>query len=160
MFKVLITEPIAQAGIDILNEQPDIEVHYNPELFRNYEKILEIIPEYDALITRSGTPVKKELLDRAKKLKVVGRAGTGVDNIDIEECSKRGILVVNAAGGNAIAATELTLGMMIATIRKIPQAHKSLKEERKWERKKFMGIELAGKTLGIIGFGRIGSRVG
>jgi D-3-phosphoglycerate dehydrogenase len=160
VYKVLITEHIAEAGIELLKKQPDIEVTYAPELFRDFEKILEIIPEYDVLITRSGTPVTEELLERAKKLKVVGRAGVGVDNIDLNAASRRGILVVNAPTGNTLAATEHTMGMMIAAARLIPYAHKSLKEERKWERKKFMGVELAGKTLGIIGFGRIGSRVG
>jgi len=159
-FKVLITEHIAEAGIELLKSQPDIELTYEPELFRDFNKILEIIPEYHALITRSGTPVNEELLERAKNLKVVGRAGVGVDNIDLDAASRRGILVVNAPTGNTLAATEHTMGMMIAAARLIPYAHKSLKEERKWERKKFMGVELAGKTLGIIGFGRIGSRVG
>ncbi|ADU97471.1 phosphoglycerate dehydrogenase [Thermovibrio ammonificans] len=159
-FKVLVTEHIADAGIELLKSQPDVELTYDPELFRNFDRILQIIPEYDALITRSGTPVTEELLERAKRLKVVGRAGVGVDNIDLEAASRRGILVVNAPTGNTLAATEHTMGMMIAAARLIPYAHKSLKEERKWERKKFMGVELAGKTLGIIGFGRIGSRVG
>jgi len=159
-FKILITEHIAEPGIELLKKQPDVEVTYEPELFRDFNKILEIIPEYHALITRSGTPVTEELLERAKNLKVVGRAGVGVDNIDLDAASRRGILVVNAPTGNTLAATEHTMGMMIAAARLIPYAHKSLKEERKWERKKFMGVELAGKTLGIIGFGRIGSRVG
>jgi D-3-phosphoglycerate dehydrogenase len=159
-FKVLITEHLAPAGIEILKSQKDIEVTYEPELFRNFDRLLEIVKDFDALITRSGTPVNKELLERAERLKVVGRAGVGVDNIDLEEASKRGILVVNAPTGNTLAATEHTMGMMICAARLIPYAHKSLKEERKWERKKFMGVELAGKTLGIIGFGRIGSRVG
>ncbi len=160
MYKVLVTEHIAEAGIELLRNQPDVELTYDPELFRNFDKILEIIPEYDAIITRSGTPVNKELLEKAKKLKVVGRAGVGVDNIDLDEASRRGILVVNAPTGNTLAATEHTMGMMISAARLIPYAHKSLKEERRWDRKKFMGVELAGKTLGIIGFGRIGSRVG
>ncbi len=159
-FKVLITEHIAEAGVELLRKQPDVEITYEPELFRDFKKILEIIPQYHALITRSGTPVNEELLSRAEKLKVVGRAGVGVDNIDLEAASRRGILVVNAPTGNTLAATEHTMGMMIAAARLIPYAHKSLKEERVWERKKFMGVELAGKTLGIIGFGRIGSRVG
>ncbi|WP_456456161.1 phosphoglycerate dehydrogenase [Thermovibrio sp.] len=159
-FKVLITEHIAEAGVELLRKQPDVEITYEPELFRDFKKILEIIPQYHALITRSGTPVNEELLSRAEKLKVVGRAGVGVDNIDLDAASRRGILVVNAPTGNTLAATEHTMGMMIAAARLIPYAHKSLKEERLWERKKFMGVELAGKTLGIIGFGRIGSRVG
>ncbi|WP_163328450.1 phosphoglycerate dehydrogenase [Desulfurobacterium thermolithotrophum] len=160
MYKILVTEHIADAGIELLKSQPDVELTYDPELFRNFEKILEIIPEYDAIITRSGTPVRKELFERAKNLKVVGRAGVGVDNIDLDEASRRGILVVNAPTGNTLAATEHTMGMMICAARAIPYAHNSLKEERRWDRKKFMGVELAGKTLGIIGFGRIGSRVG
>ncbi|SNR76646.1 phosphoglycerate dehydrogenase [Desulfurobacterium atlanticum] len=160
MFKVLVTEHIAEPGIEILRNQPDVELTYDPELFRDFEKILQIIPEYDAIITRSGTPVNKELLSKAEKLKVIGRAGVGVDNIDLDEASRRGILVVNAPTGNTLAATEHTMGMMIAAARQIPQAHNSLKIERRWDRKKFMGVELAGKTLGIIGFGRIGSRVG
>ncbi|WP_456437280.1 phosphoglycerate dehydrogenase [Desulfurobacterium sp.] len=160
MFKVLVTEHIAEPGISILKSQPDVELTYDPELFRNFERILEIIPEYDAIITRSGTPVNKELISRAEKLKVIGRAGVGVDNIDLEEASRRGILVVNAPTGNTLAATEHTMGMMIAAARQIPYAHRSLKDERRWDRKKFMGVELSGKTLGIIGFGRIGSRVG
>ncbi len=158
-FKILVTEHIADAGINLLKSQPDVELTYDPELFRDFNKILSIIHEYDALITRSGTPVTEELLERAKKLKVVGRAGVGVDNIDLDAASRRGILVVNAPTGNTLAATEHTMGMMIAAARMIPYAHNSLKVERRWDRKKFMGVELAGKTLGIIGLGRIGSRV-
>ncbi len=160
MFKVLVTEHISEAGIEILRSQPDVDLTYDPELFRNFEKVLSMVPEFDAIITRSGTPVTKELIERGKKLKVIGRAGVGVDNIDIDEASRRGILVVNAPTGNTLAATEHTMGMMIAAARLIPFAHKSLKDERRWDRKKFMGVELSGKTLGIIGFGRIGSRVG
>ena len=159
-FRVLVTEHLADAGIKLLKEQDDIELTYEPELFRRFDEILRIIPEYDALITRSGTPVTRELLEKAERLKVVGRAGVGVDNIDLDTASRKGILVVNAPTGNTLAATEHTMGMMICAARMIPYAHKSLKEERKWERKRFMGVELAGKTLGIIGFGRIGSRVG
>ena len=160
MFKVLVTEHISEAGIEILRSQPDVDLTYDPELYRNFEKVLSMVPEFDAIITRSGTPVTKELIERGKKLKVIGRAGVGVDNIDIDEASRRGILVVNAPTGNTLAATEHTMGMMIAAARLIPFAHKSLKDERRWDRKKFMGVELSGKTLGIIGFGRIGSRVG
>ncbi len=160
MFKILVTEPIAPAGIEILKSQPDVELDYQPEIFRDFSKILQIIHNYDAIITRSGTPVNSELLEKAKNLKVIGRAGVGVDNIDLEEASRRGILVVNAPTGNTLAATEHTMGMMIAAARQIPYAHNSLMLERRWDRKKFMGVELAGKTLGIIGFGRIGSRVG
>ncbi len=159
MYNVLVTEHISDAGIEILKKQPDINLTYDPELFRNFDRIVEIIPEYDAIITRSGTPVNERLLSAARKLKVIGRAGVGVDNIDIEGASRRGILVVNAPTGNTLAATEHTMGMLISAARQIPYAFISLKLEHKWERKKFMGVELAGKTLGIIGFGRIGSRV-
>ncbi|NPA32523.1 MAG: phosphoglycerate dehydrogenase [Aquificae bacterium] len=156
MFKVLITDPIAPEGIEILKRDPDVEVVNEPEI--PYEKLLEIIPEFDAIITRSRTPVTKELLERAKKLKVVGRAGVGVDNVDIEEATKRGILVVNTPGANTIGATELTLMHMLTIMRNGHKAHENVLSYR-WDRKKFMGEELYGKTLGIIGLGNIGSQV-
>ncbi|EDP73577.1 D-3-phosphoglycerate dehydrogenase, partial [Hydrogenivirga sp. 128-5-R1-1] len=100
MYKVLITDPISTKGIEILNQEEDIEVDYEPEI--PFEELLEIVKDYDAIITRSRTPVNKELLEKAENLKVVGRAGVGVDNVDLEECSRRGILVVNTPGANTI----------------------------------------------------------
>ncbi len=156
MYKVLITDPIAPKGIEILEKEPDIEVDNRPEI--PFEELLEIVENYDCIITRSRTPVTKELLERAKRLKVIGRAGVGVDNIDIEEASRRGILVVNTPGANTIGATELTMMHMLTILRNGHKAHQSMLEH-KWDRKKFMGTELYGKTLGIIGLGNIGSQV-
>ncbi|MEO2153790.1 MAG: phosphoglycerate dehydrogenase [Aquificota bacterium] len=155
-YKVIITDPIAEEGIKILQKDPEIEVDYRPEI--PFEELLEIIEPYHAIITRSRTPVNKELLERAKNLKVVGRAGVGVDNVDLQECSKRGILVVNTPGANTIGATELTMMHMLTIMRNGHKAHSSV-AAGKWERKKFMGEELYGKKLGIIGLGNIGSQV-
>ena len=156
MHRVLITDPIAQKGIEILEREPDIEVTNEPDI--TYERLLEIVGDYDCIITRSRTPVTKELLERAKRLKVIGRAGVGVDNIDLDEATKRGILVVNTPGANTIGATELTMMHMLTILRNGHEAHRSV-TQHKWERKRFMGTELYGKTLGIIGLGNIGSQV-
>jgi len=156
LYKVLITDPIARKGIELLEREPDLEVYNEPDI--SYEELLEVVGDFDCIITRSRTPVTKELLERAKKLKVVGRAGVGVDNVDIEEASRRGILVVNTPGANTIGATELTLMHMLTILRNGHVAHQSILEHR-WDRKRFMGTELYGKTLGIIGLGNIGSQV-
>lgn len=156
MYKVLITDHLSSVGIDILNQEEDIDVDYQPEII--WEELLEIIEDYDAIITRSRTPVNKELLERAKRLKVVGRAGVGVDNVDLEECSKRGILVVNTPGANTVGAAELTIAHMYTILRKLHLAHLSMLEGE-WNRKKFMGEELDGKVVGIVGLGNVGSQV-
>lgn len=156
MFKVLVTDPIHPKGLELLQREPDLEVDYEPDI--TYDRLLQIVENYHCIITRSRTPVTAELLSRAKNLKVVGRAGVGVDNVDIEEASRRGILVVNTPGANTIGATELTLCHMLNVLRNAHQAHKTLTEGR-WDRNKFMGRELYGKTLGIIGLGNIGSQV-
>ena len=153
--KVLITEPISEEAIKAMKEaglQVDVKIGLNKE------ELIKIIPEYDALIVRSQTKVSKEVIEAAKNLKIIGRAGVGVDNIDIEAATKRGIVVVNAPGGNTISAAEHTIALMLAAARKIPQADRNVKEG-KWERKKFIGIELRGKTVGIIGLGRVGYEV-
>jgi D-3-phosphoglycerate dehydrogenase len=156
MYKVLITDHISDIGIQILNNDPEIEVDYQPEI--RWEELLEIIKDYDAIITRSRTPVTKELLDRAENLKVIGRAGVGVDNVDLEEASRRGILVVNAPGANTIAAAELTMAHMYTILRKLHLAHEDMLKGN-WNRKKFMGEELDGKVVGIVGLGNVGSQV-
>ncbi len=156
MYRVLITDPISPKGIEILEREEDVEVANEPEI--PFDRLLEIVKDFDAIITRSRTPVNRELLSRAKRLKVIGRAGVGVDNVDLEYASKLGILVVNTPGANTIAATELTLMHMLNVLRNSHKAHQSLKEHH-WDRKKFMGTELFGKTLGIIGLGNIGSQV-
>ncbi len=156
MFKVLVTDHISDKGLEILNNDPDIDLDYQPEI--QWAELLEIIKDYDAIITRSRTPVNKELLERAEKLKVVGRAGVGVDNVDLEECSKRGILVVNTPGANTVGAAELTMAHMYAILRKLHLAHESMMRGE-WNRKKFMGEELDGKVVGIVGLGNVGSQV-
>ncbi|MGA1862784.1 phosphoglycerate dehydrogenase [Deferribacter thermophilus] len=155
-FKVLITDHIAEEGIKILLDSKDIEVEEKPGI--SHEELKKIIGNYDAIITRSGTTITSDLLENPGKLKIIGRAGVGLDNVDIETASKKGIIVMNAPTGNTLAATELTMGMMLAAARKIPAAHISLKNGE-WNRKKFMGIQLFNKTLGIVGLGRIGSNV-
>ncbi len=156
MYKVLITDPISTKGIEILNQEEDIDVDYEPEI--PFEELLEIIKDYDAIITRSRTPVTKELLERAEKLKVVGRAGVGVDNVDLEECSRRGILVVNTPGANTIGAAEITMAHLYTILRKLHLAHEDVMKGN-WNRKKFMGEELNGKVVGIVGLGNVGSQV-
>ncbi|MDI3547594.1 MAG: D-3-phosphoglycerate dehydrogenase / 2-oxoglutarate reductase [Halanaerobiales bacterium] len=153
-YKVLVSDYISQSGIDILKEK--VEVYFNHQLTR--EEFLDIIGDYDGIIVRSMTQLDKEALSRAKKLKVIGRAGTGYDNIDLEEASKRGIVVFNTPTGNTISASEHTIGMILALSRNIPQANEAL-HQGIWDRKKYNGVELKDKTLGIIGLGRIGSRV-
>lgn len=122
------------------------------------EELLACIGEYDGLVTRSQTQVTEEVIAAAHNLKVIGRAGVGVDNINIPAATARGIVVCNAPEGNTIAAVEHTIGMMLAVTRHIPQAHQSI-QEGKWDRKSFTGIQLQGRTLGVIGVGRVGSRV-
>lgn len=155
-FKVLVTDNISKEGIDILSREGNIDVEIKAGI--KSEELEKIIGEYDAIITRSGTNIPASLIENPGKLKIIGRAGVGVDNINIEAASKKGIIVMNAPTGNTLAATELTIGIMLAAARKIPLANDSLKTG-KWNRKKFMGIELYNKTLGIVGLGRIGSNV-
>lgn len=155
-FKVLITENVAEEGIDILKADKAVEV--DVRIGTKGEELKKIIGRYDAIMTRSGTSVPATLIEKPGRLRIIGRAGVGVDNINIEAASKKGIVVINAPTGNTLAATELTIGIMLAAARKIPLANDSLKEG-KWDRKKFMGIELNNKVLGIVGLGRIGSNV-
>ncbi len=151
--KVLITDPIAQEGKEIL-EAAGLEVE--ERLGLSPEELLEAIKGVDGLVIRSNTKVTKELVEAADRLKVVGRAGTGLDNVDIPACNKRGIVVMNTPGGNTNSAAEHTMAMILALSRHIPQATASMKAG-KWEKKKFLGQEVAGKTLGVVGIGRIGS---
>jgi D-3-phosphoglycerate dehydrogenase len=149
--RVLIREAIAEAGIDLLRERFDVDVATDGDL-------ASTIGDYDAIIVRSGTKLTADLIDRAGRLKVIGRAGVGVDNVDLAAASKRGIVVANAPQSTVVSAAEHTLALLLALTRQIPQAHGALKDGR-WERSRFPGLELAGKTLGLIGFGRIGQQV-
>lgn len=154
--KVLISDDLSSKGIDIFKNEKDIEVDINTEI--SHDELLKIIGEYDALVVRSRTKVTAEVIEAARNLKIIGRAGVGVDNVDVHAATRRGILVVNTPGGNTISAAEHTISLILSLSRNIAPASASLKS-RKWERQKFMGVELYGKTLGIIGLGRIGAEV-
>jgi D-3-phosphoglycerate dehydrogenase / 2-oxoglutarate reductase len=149
--KVLIREPIAPAGVELLRERFEVDVDPDGEL-------AEKIADYDAIVVRSGTRLTADVLERAKRLKVIGRAGVGVDNVDLAAASRQGIVVANAPESTVVSAAEHTLGLLLALSRQIPQAHAALREGR-WERSRFAGLELANKTLGLVGFGRIGQQV-
>jgi D-3-phosphoglycerate dehydrogenase len=156
MFRVLVTDTLAESGLDILRAAKDVELDYRPGL--KGDALLSAVAESDALITRSGTAVTPELVNAGTRLRIVGRAGVGLDNVDIDASTARGILVINAPTANIMSATEHTMAMLLALCRNIPEAHASVKRGE-WTRSKFMGIELDGKTLGVIGLGRIGTRV-
>jgi D-3-phosphoglycerate dehydrogenase / 2-oxoglutarate reductase len=149
--KVLVRESIAPAGVDLLRARFDVDEDADAPLE-------EIIGNYDAIVVRSATKLTAELIERATNLKVIGRAGVGVDNVDVEAATLRGIVVANAPESNVVSAAEHTVGLLVALARNIPQAHAALKQGR-WERKTYGGIELDGKTLGVLGFGRIGQQV-
>ncbi|MGH3017311.1 MAG: phosphoglycerate dehydrogenase [Gaiellaceae bacterium] len=151
MTRVLVREPIADAGIDLLRSRFDVDVDSESPL-------ADVIAGYEAIVIRSQTKLDAELLERATSLRVIGRAGVGVDNIDVGEATRRGILVVNAPESTVVSAAEHTIGLLLALSRNIAQAHASVKSGR-WERSRYGGQELAGKTLGVLGFGRIGQQV-
>ncbi len=152
--KVLVKEKIAETGVDLLRRHFDVELG----LEMSDEELRDSIGGYDAILIRSATKMTPELIERAERLKVIGRAGTGVDNVDIPSATRRGIVVANAPESNSVAAAEHTLALMLSLCRNVPQAHATLVDER-WERSRFKGAELYGKTLGVIGFGRIGQLV-
>ena len=154
MYRILVSEPIAEEGL--LHLQSAANVDIKPNISR--EELLQIIPDYEALVVRSGTKVDAELLTAGRKLRVVGRAGTGVDNIDVETATLQGIVVVNAPASNSVAVAELAIGLILALARHIPQSHQHVAGGG-WSRAKFMGREVRGKTLGLVGFGRIGAEV-
>jgi len=154
--KVLISDNLHQAGVDILQQHPNIDVDFRPGL--KPEELKEAIKEADGLAIRSATKVTAELIAVAPHLKVIGRAGTGLDNVDIPAASKRGIVVMNTPGGNTITTAEHAISLMLSLARNIPQAAQTMREGL-WEKKKYQGTEIFNKTLGIIGFGRIGSVV-
>ena len=154
--KILVSDPLAQEGIELLKKEKNLVVDVKTKL--SPEELKKIIKNYDGLIVRSQTKVTKDIIKHAKKLKVVGRAGIGLDNIDLKEASKKGIIVMNSPMGNTISTAEHAFTLLLALSRNISQADASLKAD-KWERKKFMGVEVYGKILGIIGLGRIGSEV-
>ncbi|NWF92639.1 MAG: phosphoglycerate dehydrogenase [Syntrophaceae bacterium] len=154
--KVLVADPLSNRGLEILAKAENLQ--YDVRLGLSVEELKRIIPEYDAIVVRSETRLKADIIEAAGRLKVIGRAGIGLDNVDIPAATRKGILVMNTPQENAIAAAEHTIAMMLAISRKIPQATGSMKAG-KWEKKRFMGVELYNKTLGIVGIGVIGSIV-
>ncbi len=152
--RILITDPIAGDGVEVLQRHALVDVR----LGLKGQDLMDAIKDYEALVVRSETKVTAEVIRAGSKLQVIGRAGVGVDNIDVEAATERGIVVVNAPTGNTISAAELTIGLMFALARNIPQAHMSLKRGE-WRRSALVGVELRNKTLGIIGMGRVGTAV-
>jgi len=152
--QVLVADPIAEMGLEILRNYTHVDAKFNLKP----EELETIIDNYDALIVRSQTRVTAQIINSGRKLKVIGRAGAGVDNIDIDAATRKGIVVVNAPTGNTVSAAEHTFALMLALARNIPQANSQLKSG-KWQRGKLVGTELRNKTLGIIGLGNVGSEV-
>jgi D-3-phosphoglycerate dehydrogenase len=149
--RVLVREEISEAGVELLRSRFDVDIDAESPLE-------EIVGGYDAIVVRSATKLTGDLIERAERLKVIGRAGVGVDNVDVDAATRRGIIVANAPESTVVSAAEHTVGLLMALARNIPQAHAALKQGR-WERSAYGGIELAGKTLGVLGFGRIGQQV-
>jgi D-3-phosphoglycerate dehydrogenase len=154
--KILVSDPLSEGGLKILKDVKEFQVDVKTEL--KPEVLKEIIKDYDALIVRSATKVTKDIINSGTRLKVVGRAGVGLDNVDLEAATQKGIIVMNTPAGNTISTAEHTLSMILALARNIPQANASTKQGE-WKRSKFMGVELYNKILGIIGLGRIGKEV-
>ncbi|MEM7800504.1 MAG: hydroxyacid dehydrogenase [Chloroflexota bacterium] len=156
MYKILISDKLGQSGLDYLEQCDD--VIYDMKTGLSKEEIIGIIGDYDGLIVRSGTRPDAEIIAAGSKLKAIGRAGIGVDNIDLKAATEHGVIVMNTPRANSIATAEQTLALMLAVNRHTAQSHKSV-GEGKWERSKYVGTELYGKTLGILGFGYIGRLV-
>src|SRR5437763_11666339 len=150
---ILIAEPLAAAGVELFQSQPGWNT-----IVSNPKEYAQLLSDADALLVRSAVQVSKEVLAKAPKLRVIGRAGVGVDNVDLDAATAAGVLVMNTPGGNAVSVAEHTLALMLAQARYIPQANASTKSG-KWEKKKFLGSELRGKTLGVLGLGSIGREV-
>jgi len=155
--RVLVSDKLSPTAVQIFKDR-GVEVDYLPDLGKDKEKLLEVIDQYDGLAIRSATKVTERLIAAAKKLKVIGRAGIGVDNVDIPAASRRGIIVMNTPFGNSITTAEHAIALMFAVARELPEADVSTRAG-KWEKNRFMGVEITGKTLGVIGCGNIGSIV-
>src|ERR1043166_5774119 len=157
MPKVLISDALSPAAVQIFKDR-GITVDFQPTLGKDKDKLADVIGDFDGLAIRSATKVSPKILEKAKNLKVIGRAGIGVDNVDIPAATARGIIVMNTPFGNSITTAEHTISLMLALARQIPEADGSARAG-KWEKNKFMGVEIFGKTLGVIGCGNIGSIV-
>lgn len=155
--RVLVSDELSETAVQIFRDR-GVEVDFQPQLGKDKDKLFEIIGNYDGLAIRSATKVTEKIIEAAKNLKVVGRAGIGVDNVDIPAASRRGIIVMNTPFGNSITTAEHAIALMFAVARQLPAADTST-QAGKWEKSKFMGVEITGKTLGVIGAGNIGSIV-
>ena len=153
--KVLVCDPIHEDGIKILKDA-GFEIDINPNI--SYEELKGKVRDYDVLVVRSRTKVTREIIEAGEKLKVVGRAGAGIDNIDVEAAKEKGVKVLNTPEAPAIAVAELTIGLLLSLARQIPRADSSMKDGR-WAKKEFRGWQLNGKTLGVVGLGHIGEKV-
>src|SRR5688572_13715828 len=155
--KIVICDPISPKGIALFQQRPEFKVQVLEKRLPETE-LLPVVADADALVVRSETKITRKVIEAAPRLKVVGRAGVGVDNVDVDAATQRGIVVMNTPSGNTISTAELTFSMLMALARKIPQANASMKAGE-WNRKSFQGVELYKKTLGILGMGRIGTEV-
>lgn len=155
--KIVVCDPISPKGIALLQQRPEFQVVVLPKRLPEAE-LLPVVADAVALVVRSETKVTKKIIEGAPKLRVVGRAGVGVDNVDIEAATQHGTVVMNTPGGNTVTTAELSFAMLLSLARKVPQAHATM-VAGKWDRKLFQGAELAGKTLGVLGMGRIGTEV-
>ena len=155
--KVLISDALSPAAVQIFRDR-GVDVDFQPDLGKDKDKLAEIIGNYDGLAIRSATKATAKIIDKATRLKVIGRAGIGVDNVDIPAATAKGIIVMNTPFGNSITTAEHAITLMLALARQIPQADAST-QAGKWEKNRFMGVEITGKTLGVIGAGNIGSIV-
>lgn len=157
IMKILVCDPISPKGIELMRQRAEFRVEVLPKRLSEAE-LIPVAADATALVVRSETKVTRAVIEAAPKLRVVGRAGVGVDNVDVEAATQRGVVVMNTPGGNTGSTAELSFAMLLNLARKVPQAHMSMLAG-KWDRKQFQGVELAGKTLGVLGLGRIGSEV-
>src|SRR6202048_4747805 len=155
--RVLISDALSPAAVQIFKDR-GVEVDFQPKLGADKDKLAELVGNFDGLAIRSATKVTPKILEKAKSLKVIGRAGIGVDNVDIPAATAKGIIVMNTPFGNSITTAEHAITLMLALARQIPEADASTRAG-KWEKNKFLGVEIFGKTLGVIGCGNIGSIV-
>jgi len=155
--KILVCDPVSPKGIAVLQQRPEFEVVVLPKRLPEAE-LLPMVKDVMAMVVRSETKVTRKVIEAAPQLRVVGRAGVGVDNVDVAAATEHGVVVMNTPGGNTISTAELSFAMILNLARKVPQASASMSAGQ-WDRKQFQGIELTGKTLGVLGLGRIGSEV-
>ena len=153
--KILVCDPVSPKGIALLQQRPEFKVVVLSKR-HSEEELLPLVRDVVAMLVRSETKVTRKVIEAASGLRVVGRAGVGVDNVDVDAATEHGVVVMNTPGGNTISTAELSFAMLLSLARKVPQAHASM-AAGKWDRKQFQGAELAGKTLGVLGLGRIGT---